>query len=399
MKVSPTLYPSSLASCLMFGLICSLLCTLQLHAQEHNHDHSAEKTSAKALPVSPQTPEFKAATGEFREHLKKMREVLVRYNTDLTGASDKAMLTQWFELERAGIAIHQRMVDAALKEYLQDPAGKPALAEMLWGIVERNTEVDRFENLLPVVQALKANGFKHEKLPGTEAMIAFAMNEYDELKPILNELVAEGLASPMLVSIQSQLSTLKSLWEQELAAREKDRAGEPLPRVLIHTSKGDIELELFENNAPETVGSFISLVESGFYNGLTFHRVLEHFMAQTGCPVGDGTGGPGYTIYSEASKPGKRNFFRGTVGLAMSQNPDSGGSQFFICFLPVTHLNEGFTAFGRVTSGIEVLGSIVRINPDEKKDESKAPAMPDEILSIEVLSKRNHEYKPNKVNM
>ncbi|MCC7334349.1 MAG: peptidylprolyl isomerase [Pirellulaceae bacterium] len=166
----------------------------------------------------------------------------------------------------------------------------------------------------------------------------------------------------------------------------------------MHTTKGDIEIELFENQAPETVGNFISLVESDFYVGRVFHRVIENFMAQTGCPIGDGSGGPGYTIYGETDRPGARKYFRGTVGMALSGHPDSGGSQFFITFLPRPDLDGQYTAFGRVTAGIDVLGDLVRVNPESEDEEKKKPAaMLDEIVSIEVLFKRDHEYQPNKV--
>lgn len=357
----------------------------------------AQKLEKASKPVVPESAEFKAATEEMRQILIKMREVLVYYNTDLDGLSDKENFQKWLELQRAGVPIRKRMMDAALAEYLTDPQGKSAIADMLWKYVDSNAEVDRFEDLLPIVQALKEHGFQHEKLLAQEATIAYGMNEYASLRPVLNELVAEGAASALMHNVQSQLTELQQFWDEELAVREADAQGEPLPRVLLHTTKGDIELELFENQAPETVANFISLIESGFYDGLTFHRVLQHFMAQTGCPTGDGMGGPGYTIYNEASKPGARKFFRGTVGLALAQDPNSGGSQFFICFVPVLSLNDKFTAFGRVVSGMEVLGNIVRIDPEAKKDDKQPAVMPDEVISIEVLKKRDHAYTPNKV--
>jgi cyclophilin family peptidyl-prolyl cis-trans isomerase len=88
-------------------------------------------------------------------------------------------------------------------------------------------------------------------------------------------------------------------WAEEQKIRQAEAKADNLPRVLLRTNKGDIELELFEDQAPNTVAHFISLVEKGFYTGLSFHRVLPGFMAQTGCPKGDGTGGPGYRIPCE----------------------------------------------------------------------------------------------------
>lgn len=355
------------------------------------------KDEPPAERVRPESAKLKAATTDMREHLKKMREVVVRFNTDRVAEKDREYNRQWIELTQSGEAIHRRMVEAALAEYQSDPANKTAIADMLWRILDRNANEDRFEGMLPVAQALMANKYPQEKLLSVAALTAFAVCDFAALKPLVNELVSTGQASPLMQALQQNLAQLEKEWQAELAAREKDAQGEPLPRVMLHTTKGDIEIELFENQAPETVANFISLIEADFYEGHAFHRVLEHFMAQTGCPTGDGTGGPGYTIYNEADKPGARRFFRGTLGLALAQDPNSGGSQFFISFLPTFQLNGGFTAFGRVVSGIEVLGNLARIDPDKPKEEDEPKAIPDEIISIEVLSKRAHEYKPNKV--
>ena len=151
-------------------------------------------------------------------------------------------------------------------------------------------------------------------------------------------------------------------------------------------------LELFENEAPETVGNFISLVAKGYYDGLTFHRVIAGFMAQGGCPVGDGSGGPGYTIYDECNKPEARKHFRGSLSMAKTQAPNSGGSQFFITFRPAPSLNGRHTVFGRVIEGMDVVGRIQRREPDQKD-----AAEPDTIVKAEVLRKRDHEYLPRKV--
>ncbi|MDA0657332.1 MAG: peptidylprolyl isomerase [Planctomycetota bacterium] len=164
-----------------------------------------------------------------------------------------------------------------------------------------------------------------------------------------------------------------------------------MPQVRLTTSKGEIVIELFENEAPETVGNFVSLVEKGYYDGLTFHRVLEHFMAQGGCPKGDGSGGPGYNIYCECHKPEYRRHFRGSLSMAKTQQRDSGGSQFFLTFLPTPQLNGVHTVFGRVIDGFPVLAKI------QRRDPQKQPAPnPDKILKAEVVRKRDHSYVPTK---
>jgi peptidyl-prolyl cis-trans isomerase B (cyclophilin B) len=130
----------------------------------------------------------------------------------------------------------------------------------------------------------------------------------------------------------------------------------PAPRAVIVMEKGgDIEIELYPEDAPKTVESFITLSKKGFYDGLTFHRIVAGFVAQGGDPKGDGTGGPGYTLKAEFNK---RKHLRGTLAMARSQSPDSAGSQFYICFAPTPHLDNQYTVFGQVVKGMEVVDKL-----------------------------------------
>lgn len=116
--------------------------------------------------------------------------------------------------------------------------------------------------------------------------------------------------------------------------------------AIITTSKGAIVVELFGDQAPGTVANFASLANSNFYDNKTFHRVISGFMAQGGCPTGDGTGGPGYRIKCEIEGNSTKHN-RGTLSMAHA-GKDTGGSQFFICFAPQPHLDGVHTAFGRI---------------------------------------------------
>ena len=111
-----------------------------------------------------------------------------------------------------------------------------------------------------------------------------------------------------------------------------------------------IDIAFYPQDAPKTVENFVTLAKKGFYNGLTFHRVVPDFVVQGGCPKGDGTGGPGYTIPAEFNS---KKHLRGTVAMARSQHPDSAGSQFYICYGATPHLDRNYTVFGQVTSGME----------------------------------------------
>jgi peptidyl-prolyl cis-trans isomerase B (cyclophilin B) len=127
-----------------------------------------------------------------------------------------------------------------------------------------------------------------------------------------------------------------------------------MKKAKIETDKGNIELVLFDEEAPNTVENFEKLAKSGYYDGLTFHRVIPNFVIQGGCPKGDGTGGPGYTIKCEIN-PHKH----GVGALSMAHaGKDTGGSQFFITHSPQPHLDGVHTVFGKVTKGMDVVNSI-----------------------------------------
>jgi len=111
-----------------------------------------------------------------------------------------------------------------------------------------------------------------------------------------------------------------------------------------------IDMKFYPEDAPKTVENFVTLAKKGYYNNLSFHRVVPDFVVQGGCPKGDGTGGPGYTIPAEFNA---QKHVRGAVAMARSQHPDSAGSQFYICYGPTPHLDGSYTVFGKVTSGME----------------------------------------------
>lgn len=130
--------------------------------------------------------------------------------------------------------------------------------------------------------------------------------------------------------------------------------GEPVGYCMVR---------LFPEEAPNTVENFITLAAQGFYDGLTFHRIIPNFMIQGGDPTGTGTGGPGYQIPAEFNE---RRHVTGTVAMARSADPDSAGSQFYICLAPAQHLNRNYTVFGQVCEGMEHVLELGRLETDEE---------------------------------
>ena len=156
---------------------------------------------------------------------------------------------------------------------------------------------------------------------------------------------------------------------QAAPAQAKEKKLTPGTYAHFVTTEGEVAARLFDKEAPKTVANFAGLAEGTidpatgkpgkskpFYNGLTFHRVIPHFVVQGGCPKGDGTGGPGYTIKCEIN-PNRHQ--RGSLSMAHA-GKDTGGSQFFICHDPQPHLDGVHTAFGRVVEGVEVVDKIAK---------------------------------------
>ena len=144
-------------------------------------------------------------------------------------------------------------------------------------------------------------------------------------------------------------------------------AKENTVNIVIDTNMGEIKAELYPDIAPVTVKNFVDLIKKGFYNGLTFHRVIEGFMIQGGCPKGNGTGGPGYCIKGEFRANGVENDLkheRGVLSMARAMDPDSAGSQFFIMHETSPHLDGQYAAFGKVTDGMNVVDKIATVRTD-----------------------------------
>ncbi len=275
---------------------------------------------------------------------------------------------------------------------------------------------DQYERALPIIKLLIDGHAADKELYVWGFLCAFMTNDYDLAKTYLarvketNALETismeaskgdradpqSGLMKTVLQTVTmcvANIDAYRDLWAKESAIRAAEAKADDLPRVKLTTTKGEITLELFENQAPQTVANFLTLVKQGFYTGSPFHRVLPEFMAQGGAKNDDGSGGPGYNIRSECDRPDYRRHFRGTLSMAHAADPDSGNSQFFLTFVATPHLNGRHTAFGRVIEGIEVLGDLQHRSPEHETHPPKA----DRILKAEVIRERPHEYKFEKL--
>lgn len=219
--------------------------------------------------------------------------------------------------------------------------------------------------------------------------LLFADNRFKDATAALEQIDPTLLADDPALSakIDPKLTRYRDTakrWEIELLIREDEETADDLPRVMIITSKGPILIELFEDHAPNTVANFVSLAESGYYDGTRFHRVLPKFMAQGGDPNSRegaegtaGSGGPGYNIEDEHTGDNIREHFAGSLSMAKTSTPHSAGSQFFLTHLPTPHLDGRHTVFGRIITGLKIARSL-------EQD--------DAIIAMTIVRKRDHDY-------
>ena len=378
----------------VFGLACSA--ALAADPPGKTSLKAPYRADAAASPgAGDSTPGAKMAAfdrqfAEWKALLAELRKAQQQYQ--VAARSERPALEKKFEsLLDEGRAMEPKLVKAAEQAYDENPQA-PQLGEFLTSVVVDASRRDDYEEAYRLGKSLVGGGVKSSALDGAFGIAAFCENQYDEARKYLKLADIEKTLSDEGKGLLAKVDECAALWAKEAEIRAAEAKADDLPRVKITTTKGDIVVELFENEAPNTTANFISLVEKGYYNGTPFHRVLPHFMAQGGDPTGTGRGGPDYHITCECYRPDYRRHFRGSLSMAHAGR-DTGGSQFFLTFVPTLSLNGKHTAFGRVVEGLDVLAKIERIDPDSK---SPAAAPPDKIEKAVVVRKRNHEYAPVK---
>jgi cyclophilin family peptidyl-prolyl cis-trans isomerase len=369
---------------------------------------AAMPVAAADAPPFPSKPgakadEFRALHKEMQDIIAKLATLRIAYGT--ANEDKRADIQQKYkDLIVKGTKIETQLIDAAEKAYQEAPNTDKEIVEFLVRVMYEKIDADDYEPAAKIGKLLVDNKCNVKGIANLAGIATFATSDFSTAEKYLTLADNQGYykSAPKedeLAKVgEFYLRTIpyyKKAWAKEKLFRAREAKANDLPRVLLKTTKGDIELELFEDQAPNTVANFITLVRSGFYKNVAFHRVLKGFMAQGGDPKGDGSGGPGYTIPDECRRSDHREHFRGTLSMAKTQLPDSGGSQFFLCFVPTPQLDGKHTVFGRVVKGMDVLAKIQRRNPDDPE----APR-PDKILDAKVIKsirKPASEYKAQKM--
>jgi cyclophilin family peptidyl-prolyl cis-trans isomerase len=356
---------------------------------------AAEADSQPAAPEPAEQDELLAEWGKFNEQRLEIARQLQALGKEFQSAPVERKREIRDEYTRLigqfNTEISPHLNELAPRVYERDPKNTAA-GEI---VMQQAFESMDFPRAAATADALIAEGVESSSVLNLGGSAHFAEHDFERAVELLSKAEAEQQLDPR--SGERWLEPAREyieLWKTEQAIRDQEAAApeaEQNPRAEFETSKGKIVMELYENQAPNTVANFVSLIENGTYDGVKFHRVIPNFMIQGGDPnskdddpSNDGLGGPGYTIKCECFEEDARMHFAGSLSMAHAGR-DSGGSQFFITHLPTPHLNpnaernSGHTVFGHVVEGLDVVRKI-------EKD--------DEITSAKILSKRDHEYKP-----
>ena len=345
--------------------------------------------AADAKPdVASAKAEFDAAGRDLKELVSDMTVLQAQYHQPK--ADRNTIEARFKEASTKAVAASERFEAAALALAVADPTNaeaKQVTSEAIKGAVR----ADAPEVALEKAAKLQAAGVADGDTCLVAATAALITSQLDAATDWLAQARAKGARKDRANELEQAIDRDRPKVEEEMAKRKADAAADDRPRVKLSTSAGDLVVELFEDEAPNTVANFVSLIEKGFYDGTPFHRVIGGFMAQGGDPKGTGAGGPGYAIACEVNNPAARKHFRGTLSMAHA-GENTGGSQFFLTFRPTEHLDGKHTVFGRVLEGFEVLPRIMRTTDDQGR--SLAGVDPDRITKATVLRKRNHPYVP-----
>lgn len=350
-----------------------------------------------------QTPPNANAVQMFRKLIEKIaaneNEINKLYSNMPLGfaALQGKYMAKIDELKKQNIYLKSQMNAAALESFRAAPNEDMAATQLVFGSIKEKLDGSAVRALfdpqgaLDIARLMMDNGLDAPQIAYLAFRACYAVHDFEQAKALLTGIEETGFKlSPV---IRQQLEATSDRWDREQSLRRLEEAADDLPRVLFETSEGNFVVELFENEAPKTVGNFISLVEKKFYDDLTFHLVKPGQLAQTGCPIGDGSGDAGYKIPDETDAPEIRHHFAGTISMA-SKGEDNAGSQFFISHQPNANLDGKFTVFGVVIEGLE---NVYRLKKVDKTSFSNSANEPSKIIRATVVRKRDHEYSPTRI--
>lgn len=271
---------------------------------------------------------------------------------------------------------------AALEHYRLAPNQDENVQEVLLRLAATDLYEDRIESALEIVGLMLTKSTTYRGVNDLAGLISYCRDDFVSAKQFWQAATDQAAISSANAALFQTIDQRIAEYDAEAKLRlAEEGQGGTLPIVEIKTTKGTIKVILYRNQAPIAVDNFLARVQEGFYNGLVWHTVIPNNFAQTGCPIGDGTGNGGEAIPGEARKVDARKHFYGSLSMAIQEGkPDSASTQFFVTFRPLPNLDNRNTVFGRVIEGHAVLEALNRVSPDKPGE-----LEPDRIESAVIL--------------
>ncbi len=335
---------------------------------------------------------FQKAQEAYKKAIQEVKKLQKQYVALSTTEEQKEEIGENLEKYAEYVSkMYPKLLDLAEKAWLEAPSRDPEMLRFIVEVLEIRLVTEEYERAQKILDGLFAQNIP-EILPeiyDVAGETAFMLNQFEQAGRYFALAEQNKTLSERSTAFKNDLPYYRAAWGKEEILRQREKKENNLPRVRLETTKGPIVLELYENEAPNTVANFVYLVEKGFYDGLYFDSVIPGFCAESGRSMENPDGGPGYAIRDEYDTANARNHYRGTLSMSNS-GPNTAGSRFFISLTPMRELDGKFVVFGRVIEGMEVLSELQRIDPANPDPMAEM----DQIERASVIRKRDHKYRP-----
>ena len=329
----------------------------------------------------PALAEFEAAFAQWKEFNGTLRDFQRRFAASNREGKQR-LLDTGDALSEEGLDITARLL-AATETAITIAPDNPRVRQLVGIFATACKDADRYEDCLRLCRLLISTGKARSEVYAVAIDSAVESGRLDVAEKLFQQAQEnQGLESLTASVLRNAIDTWRSKLDREIALDERGLPPRLRPRVLLATTRGDIVIELYEDQVPNTVANFIRLVDSGFYNNLSFFRVVSGFGAIAGCPNDDGTGNAGFEIDNEQRPSTQRQHVRGAVSM-ISTPRETAGSQFFITLKPsqCVRLDDRQTVFGRVVEGMDVVSRLRRVDPKSTTEGTR----PDRIIEARVI--------------
>jgi cyclophilin family peptidyl-prolyl cis-trans isomerase len=344
--------------------------------------------------IGPMVQAYLNKRKEFRDLDGKINQILT--SVSLTAAADyQAMVERLKNLRERKAELGNEILDASVDAYLESPDRfrevNDDLTKLMRSLLGEQGTSSRFDpqKARDIAERLINARAKNLNVHFYGSYAAYCLNEFDLARKWLDRLLEAG-AKPEQ-TILKQIEDASAKWGRELALREADTQTQ-VPQVAVQTELGEFVVELYENEAPNTVANFIMLVEKKYYDGSFFYLSQPGRLAMAGCTKGDGQTNAGYFIPDEVDQPEIRHHFSGVLAMA-AEEPNTGSARFSILQQPTPGGDGKLTVFGRIISGLDVIYRVPAVKPTD----IKLGAKPVKIESMRVVRKRDHAYEPKTI--